>query len=265
MATTYDELVCKVNERLRTKKYHEMFVGFPDLDLEEVNPWTYWQGRNIRHPKILLVGQDWGSLESSEKFKKAIRDMMKEPYASNEVSYFKEYNKQERESKGFDTDRNLTELFKELGDYPDISDYTYKDLFFTNLIPGLRKEGSSTGGFKAEWVTPDVKNDFQELVEILHPQIIICLGEDTYKQVALSYGHKKVLKGYSLNDFLDAQYEPEEIVTGSGYVTHMFCVAHPGFYGTFIRNGRIHLVEKEKLKKQQKDWQHIRKWMNQNL
>lgn len=265
MATSYDELVRKVNKGLRTKKYHEMFVGFSNLDLEEVNPWTYWQGHNVRHPKILLVEQDWGSLASSDKLEKAIRDMKKEPCSSKEVMYFKYYSDQEMKNKGFDTDINMNELFIELGDYPDILHHTYEDLFFTNLIPGFRREGSSTGGFKSEWVTQDVQSDFRELVDILRPQVIICLGQDTYKQAALSYGHKKVLKGQNLNDFLDAQYDPEEIKTDSGYVTHMFGVAHPGFYGTFNRNGRMHLDEKEKLKKQQEDWQHIRKWMDQKL
>ena len=258
MATSYDDLVRKINEGLRSKtgKYHEMFVALPSIDLEEVNPWTYWQGRNVRRPKILLVGQDWGSIEQSKNLEKIIHDSLNADCHSNEVIMT---------DSGFDTDINMSELFKILGDYSDIIHHAYEDLFFTNLIPGFRSEGSSTGGFKAKWVTPDVKSDFRELVDILKPQVIICLGKDTYQQAALSYGHKKVLKGKSLNAFLDEQYEPEEIETDSGFIMHMFCVAHPGFYGTFNRNGRIHLEDREKLKKQEDDWGHIRDWMDKNL
>ena len=31
------------------------------------------------------------------------------------------------------------------------------------------------------------------------------------------------------------------------------------------RNGRIHLEDQEKLKKQEDDWGHIRNWMDKNL
>ena len=30
-------------------------------DCEEINLWTYWQGRGNLDAKIMLVGQDWGS------------------------------------------------------------------------------------------------------------------------------------------------------------------------------------------------------------
>lgn len=65
---TYDELVRGINGRLSEGKYHQDFAGKSGVQLEEINAWTYWQGQGVRHPRILVLGQDWGSLKGSEEY-----------------------------------------------------------------------------------------------------------------------------------------------------------------------------------------------------
>ena len=60
---SYDDLVRRINAGLNgTTLYHDAFGAKPGKPLQEVNAWTYWQGYKVRNPKVMIVGQDWGSL-----------------------------------------------------------------------------------------------------------------------------------------------------------------------------------------------------------
>ena len=66
---TYQQLIKEVYDRLDKKTEKDFFVNNSNYErLEEHNLWTYWQGRGVRHPKIMVVGQDWGSVEQSNKY-----------------------------------------------------------------------------------------------------------------------------------------------------------------------------------------------------
>ena len=60
----YQELVLKVktdyNNRDREQSRSNVRLNWFDA-CQEINLWTYWQGRGNFDPKIMLVGQDWGS------------------------------------------------------------------------------------------------------------------------------------------------------------------------------------------------------------
>lgn len=172
----------------------------------------------------------------------------------NEVQAFKYIPETERGGKEFSTDLNLVECLKCMG-YEDALHKRYDDLFFTNLIPGYRKSSKSTGGFKAAWVTKQVKQDFKDLVSILNPSIIICLGKDTFKQVCMAYGRRGVLKRKSWTEFLDEQTVPVEILDESGVKVHIFASAHPGYFGVLNR-GKNRLL---------KDWERINIWIKYNV
>ena len=136
-------------------------------ECEEINLWTYWQGRGNMYPKILLVGQDWWNLEDS--YAQAI---IKNVRAINSGAT---YNCNEGMNPACKTDENLIELFASLEcGYDDLFHKPYKDLFFTNICLGYRSEGAS-GGLKTKYIDMDIKY-FKELVEILEPRVIICLG-----------------------------------------------------------------------------------------
>lgn len=239
----YSKLVKTMNGR----NYHNDFECKKGIPLQEVNAWTYWQGVGVRNPKIMVVGQDWGSEKAGEKYFKAIDEMIIEGInQDNKVHYFK-YIK----GKGFRTDINLAEGLKHLG-YENVMEERYEDLFFTNLIPGYRKNGKSTGGFKAEWVTEDVRKDFKSLIEILQPKIVICLGKDTFRYATNSMGMENVLGKKKWNEYLDAQENPVEISMGDKSV-FFFAMPHLGHFGVVNREKSGQKVEN--------DWKKIGEWM----
>ena len=134
-------------------------------DCKEINLWTYWQGRGNLDAKIMLVGQDWGCPEE----------------LSSTIQNIQSINLGETEEYHYDTtnptDKNLVELFQSVG--IDISNGHRDDrLFFTNFVLGYRSKGL-TGNFKARWVRESIPF-IRRLVDIIEPQIIICLGKNTF-------------------------------------------------------------------------------------
>lgn len=202
-------------------------------DCQEINLWTYWQGRASLNPKILLVGQDWGCPSENEDLVSNIKEIEKNsqtPYVGDEVSV---------------TDRNLSILFDTIG-YQDILNNRYEDLFFTNLCLGYRSKGTS-GNLKKSWLRRDY-GFFKRLVAILCPETIICLGRATFEGVldALCI-EKPGIKSY--NWFIRNEVNP--IKYGD---IHIYGFAHCGTMGTLNRNGR----KSTSLDKQIEDWKKIR-------
>ena len=245
---TYDELVKKINEQ----PYHEDFEIKKGLPLQEVNAWTYWQGVGVRSPKVMVVGQDWGSSEAAKKYFDAIDEMITEDVKyHDEVCYFKYIN-----GKDFDTDNNLAKGLRYLG-YEDVKCKRYPDLFFTNLIPGYRKMDKSTGGFNASWISEEVEKDFQSLIKILQPQIVICLGKDTFKYATKIMGIKNVLGKMSWNEFLNKQKNPVKINLDSEKSVLFFAMPHPGYFGVLNRKKFGYTIDD--------DWKKVGEWMNKHL
>ena len=103
----YQELISDVKEYYKaqeaTYKDDPIFLTWYD-DCEEINLWTYWQGRGSLDAKIMLVGQDWGSPADAAK---------------DYMAQFAEINAGSRSSYWLDgksiTDNNLIELFSSIG------------------------------------------------------------------------------------------------------------------------------------------------------
>ena len=251
----YDDLVNSINTGLKTTKiYDDAFGPKPGFDLQEVNAWTYWQGLGVRRPRIMVLGQDWGSIQKGKAYFNAIDDMLRTDTLPDKVEYFKYVPKIEEGGRDFVTDLNLAAYLKYLGKYDDVLHVRYDDLFFTNLLPGYRIDSKSTGGFKAVWVTKQVKEDFIKLLDILQPQVVICLGRNTFTQAAQIMGKKGVLKGKNWNDFLNQETEPIEVKTEVGNITHLFAVAHPGYFGMLNRSKEDN----------EKNWKNLKKWLEAN-
>lgn len=199
-------------------------AGFPDR-LYEINPWTYWQGiGNVgKKIRILVVGQDWGSIQP-EFCRKFIDNIISErPYF---VGFDKDYIKA-RDT----TDYNLKEIFKAY-DYQDLFRTRYDDLFFTNLIPGFR-DGDVSGGNASSWLKQELEDlEFLcELIRILHPENIVCLGQPAFKGTMKALGAS--YKQQSFGKIIDAGPYDVEIDSKS---TRVFAMAHPGFFGCSNRN-----------------------------
>ena len=257
----YKELVCRVKEcgvlnakgECR-KKPNEIKMCcnssgkepklIPYEPCDEINLWSYWQGGvNHLNAKILLVGQDWGSMDT-EKYEEAriveniVQKKKTEP--DKYLSYV--------EGNTNPTDRNLIKLFKTIG--YDITEEC-ADLFFTNLALCYREDSKISGGFKPIWAS-NCGEFFKELVDIIQPKVILCLGRGTYEGVMKALGGKAESGSY--NEIID-EHTPSE---AGGY--KVFPLAHCGSMGTANRNKDKDKYE-DKLHYQKEDWKAIQKYL----
>lgn len=269
----YEDLIESVYDKLDRKhdypdeeKYHEFFINNADFRLEEHNLWTYWQGRGVRNPKIMVVGQDWGSIEQSNKYYKYIAN-----HPDEEVVSYIQVKKENTKMKGneFTTDKELRYLFEEYLGYKDICVHHYDDLYFTNLIPGFRNCSSSTGNNTEakRGISSGVIQDFKELLGILHPDVIICLGKLVGENIEKAYydGKSRIAKASNFNAFLDEELRagnprPIELDLGNGKSADMFVIAHLGNHGK--RNRRSNFKDKNiKKKYPEEDWKVIAEYI----
>lgn len=199
----------------------------------EINLWTYWQGWNYanEHPeiKILLIGQDFGPPKKEEK-KGTIKNVRR-LNAGDSTAMFQQGIK----LKGRDaqTDNALVTLFEEIG-YPEIDKIRYRDLFFCNFCLGYRKE-KYTGNLRKKDFRAD-RESIKELVDILEPEHIICLGADVSIEII------KLLCDCDYSDKpMDQLIDLDKIQNYKG--TQIHPMAHPGFWGARNRGGIEKLKE----------------------
>ena len=216
-------------------------------ECEEINLWTYWQGRGCLDAKIMLVGQDWGSPTDDS----AAATMQQVQQANKNLPY------QYLENNPSITDKNLKYLFNVLG--YDISE-KQEDLFFTNFILGYRYKGFS-GGYSQAWAKHD-KDYMKRLINIVSPKVVLCLGRATFEGVLSSFACQlsPKIKGY--NAFIESTRNPVPVELEDGTVTYVFALAHCGAMGTLNRNRRkVKSDQKSKtnadLSVQVTDWEKI--------
>lgn len=212
---------------------------------EEINLWTYWQGRGNLRAEIMLVGQDWGN-----PWDISMQDFMNKLALAGEgpIRGYMENNKNP-------TDNNLVELFKEL--HYDITK-PCQELFFTNFVLGYRNNKIS-GNFQRRWAEKDSQY-FNRLVDIIKPKVILCLGKSTFEAVIKAYHvtPRPKIKGY--NTFIQSNDNPQKIVLENGQNVHVFALAHCGAIGTMNRNRGNH--PEDKLLLQKEDWRRIKPYLS---
>ena len=174
---TYSEVVKKAKQELAKRGEHraggvELYACKLWENGDQINLWSYWQGYQIEDIDqgidILLVGQDWGNPE----WDKDVANRIEKIQNGEDASYCEKLLSP--------TDKNLIELFEELG--CKITDRNPgKRILFTNYCLGYRK-GKQTGGLKPKALALD-KELFDDLVKAVHPKTIICLGKITYEAV----------------------------------------------------------------------------------
>ena len=216
---------------------------------EEINLWTYWQGRGNLNARIMLVGQDWGSpTDTSVEY----------------MAQFSAFNEGKRSSYRLDgtslTDKNLIALFSSLG--YDISNGApwNADLFFTNYVLGYRNKGFS-GTFNPRWLKEN-RAFFLRLANIIEPSVIICLGRNAFHGVMMSFGQKIKVKNY--NAFITGKDNPVEVLLSSGKRVYVFAEAHCGAMGTLNRNRLKDPDGAKGIMLQCKDWERIKPFLYAN-
>jgi len=203
---------------------------------EEINLWTYWQGRHCLSPEILVVGRDWGNPQTKEG--KAVLEGIQQgrPYMEGNQS---------------PTDIHLAELFQRaLG-----MDLSRKDsgLFFTNMLLGYRT-GSTSGPLNVS-LAQDLPF-FKELVGILQPKAVICLGGETFECALAAYGQRRPYTG----SFIAALDSGEAVADIDGI--RFFGVGHCGNLGCLNRIGnKKGLGIDVGLARQVEDWGKIRLYL----
>lgn len=209
-------------------------------ECREINLWAYWQG-NL-NAEILLAGQDWGCTDgAAEGFIQKIKS------AKEGCSFgYMDGNSNP-------TDRRLVELFKNTFDIDILQ--TNERVFFTNFVLGYRNKGTS-GGFKKDWIRHD-KDFFRELVEIIEPKVILCLGRNTFEGVLTAFDKRAHVRIKGFNGFIESGNNPVSAQLRSGKTVNIFALAHCGNMGTLNRNQKKHM----RLDAQILDWQRIKYYL----
>ena len=210
-------------------------------DCEEINLWTYWQGRGNLDANILLVGQDWGCpWDSSAK-----ATMEQISHANRGIPYDYLHDNPSI------TDERLIALFQELD--LDVR-YPCNDVFFTNFILGYRNKGLS-GNYQKAWAEKD-KGYFHELANIVEPKVILCLGRSTFHGVLSAFDVKLRPGIGNYNQFIESSRNPVCVTLYGGQTVYVFALAHCGALGTMNRN-RGKDKQKDILVYQKQDWKRI--------
>lgn len=241
----YTDLVEKVKQKYRNYPVcaNKLELGWCDLlpaeDLcREINLWTYWQGwgyaKDTPHIKYMLIGQDFGPPEKEET--KGTIANVREMNKGNAIMFHKDVKLEGKDSQ---TDNNLIQYFGLLG-RPKIDEKRYSDLFFCNCNLGYRK-GNYSGNMTRRVLENDSR-EMKELVDILQPENIICLGLETSVVMIRTLIDAR----FSCNNFSGLIGDGAPYQYGDTYI---YPVAHPGYWGTMNRGvGNV-----------EKDWMRIRK------
>ena len=226
----YEELIRDVRDFYMSRKESDraVYLEWCDDCRQHINLWSYWQGS--LNARIVVVGQDWGCPEKS-----AVLNNIKALNEETESEYHVDTDSI--------TDRNLCMLLDSI-DFPA---ETYNpDLFFTNLALGYRNKGL-TGGFRQSWLR-ECEPFFRQLVDIVDPEVIICLGRNVFVSVTRVMGKKVRVSKY--NDFIESGENPVQM---NGYM--IFAEAHCGYFGTI---NRARGSSQNGIELQVEDWKRIK-------
>ena len=239
--TAYQQLIERVRASYpayqESTEYEKSQLVWCEDCKQEINLWSYWQG-NL-DAKIMLVGQDWGCPFGRVFLPTIVQ--VQNANSNKAYSYISDTPSQ--------TDRNLIKLFSKALS-KDIT-APCDDLFFTNFVLGYRTHGTS-GNYQKEWAEHD-RGFFKELVEIIEPKVILCLGKATFQVVLTSLASDLKPRIGRYNNYIESPRNPVAISTASGANISVFALAHCGIMGTLNRNGKKNL----KLDQQIADWKKV--------
>jgi hypothetical protein len=236
MNKEYLDLVSRVRNDYKeaSKSNGKIELGWCDDDkiaddnlCREINLWTYWQGWNYAqresHIHILLIGQDWGNPYSQNEAG-TIENIRMMNYGTD-VAY---YNNCKHK---MPTDKNIIDFFDYIG-YSHIDKIRYSDLFFTNFNLGYRTAQSS-GGMTSKLMDMDAQYNM-ELIDILKPDKILCLGETVVKATT-----KLLLNSTPKYKTFNTYINGKPILTyqGKDYTSQIYPLFHPGNNG--VKRNRI--------------------------
>lgn len=202
---------------------------------QEINLWNFWQGKGKEKTEIMIVGQDFGNCDP-----KFLKELFKRSGNAESASQF--YIDEIKHGKS-PTDKNLIKLTNDsLGKEYSAGMAANKHLFFTNLCLGYRSVAKISGGNMSAYLRHD-SIYLKRLIGIKRPELIICLGADTYLAAITGLSDCYAQKDYEeyckkINDdfwsLLDQKDNHRDFIT-EDYTFTVFGVSHTGSNGMINR------------------------------
>lgn len=140
----------------------------------------------------------------------------------------------------------LRELLRSIGVDVGLSDDSTEDqlVFFTNAILCLKTQGGMQGKVQREWFSNCGQMFLRPLVELIQPQVVVCLGERAWRSVTESFNRRT-------GSFAESVDNP----TGIKMLDKTMAMA---VYHCGVRVLNMH----RNRERQFRDWQRIRKALN---
>ena len=133
-------------------------------DSPHIGAWSSWQG-NLNAP-LLLVGQDWGTVRVFQQFR-GIDPPLQSKRGTNE---------------------NLMELMEVAGFHIEPSGREQEgQVFFTNAVLCLKVSENMQAPVLQECFDRCGRKFLRPLIEIIHPKVVVALGQLPYEAVRRSF------------------------------------------------------------------------------
>ncbi len=200
-------------------------------DTDNIGPWSDWQ--NSLKAKIILFGQDWGSVDYYEK-----------------IDNSKPYGK-DRDANP--TNAALRKLFEILGykiGFPN-QPIKHEDLFFSNVVLCL-KNGNMQSKLPQQVYT-NCSKFIKGSIRLIRPKIIIALGLETTNSILKAFEHSAFK---TMTEAIGKEYTKVNVGKYPENFFHLFPVYHCG---------KISQNMNRTFEKQIKDWERIRDFVGKNF
>lgn len=150
------------------------------IDNIYVNRWNMWQG-NL-DADIMVIGLDFGKIPIENINQPEIHHWWKEKQQSDseKLSEWKS-----------PTDKNLYRIFKKVFGNDFVLTQRCDKLYFTNVACCYRQKGTS-GTVNNAWYAFCARKYLGRLIQIIAPELIICLGLQTFEALGCCEGSKLI-------------------------------------------------------------------------
>ena len=131
-----------------------------EIDSAHIGPWSGWLGD--LHARVMVIGQDWGDQRAFE-------------------------NQAGRNWSDSATNRMLIQLMAHAGIVVPEGPGEPSGVFLTNAVLCFRTDDGCQGSGKTEWFQNCGPRFLRPQIELVKPQVVVCLGRRAYAAVLSAY------------------------------------------------------------------------------
>ena len=144
-----------------------------ELDSTQIGPWSGWLGD--LHARVMVIGQDWGD-------QRAFENQAGQNWPTSA------------------TNRMLRELLAEAGiKLPEVGPSQSSRVFLTNAVLCFRREDGCQGPVQQRWFTNCGMHFLRPVIELVKPQVVVCLGERAHGTVLTHTSFRESRSGERLS------------------------------------------------------------------